>query len=42
VPAELSLDLVLFKRRDAAQFALRPVEPVPRRDLDRPRLSAAA
>jgi len=42
VPAELSLDLVLFKRRDAAQFALRRIEPIPRRDFDRPRLFVAA
>jgi transcriptional antiterminator RfaH len=28
VPAEISLDLVLFNRRDAAQIALPPVEPM--------------
>jgi len=28
VPAEISLDLVLFNRRDAAQIALTPVEPI--------------
>lgn len=36
VPAELSLDLVLFNRRDAAQFALPRIEPVPLHASDRP------
>jgi hypothetical protein len=38
VPAELSLDLVLFNRRDAAQIALARVEPA---FADEPRMAVA-
>ena len=42
VPAELSLDLVLFNRREAAQFALPRVKPVPLPGLDKPMLPTLA